>query len=81
MYHQIDNIKVGSFTHSTKIFMSGMVVAFIISFFINYNQVTYSLSANPSFDCSNQTALVMAQDRSRNGIANGCSNQFKIWDE
>jgi hypothetical protein len=24
---------------------------------------------------------VMAQDRSRNGIANGCSNQFKIWDE
>lgn len=78
MYHQIDNIKVGSFTHSTKIFVLGMLVAFIISFFINYNHMPYSLSINPSIDCSNQTALVMAQDRSRNGIANGCSNQFKI---
>ena len=78
MYHQIENVEVSSSAHSTKIFMLGVVVAFIISFFINYNHVPSLLSVSSSFDCNNQAALVDAQDRSRNGIANGCSNQFQI---
>lgn len=78
MYHQIENIEVRSFAHSTKIFMLGVVVASIISIFINYNHVPSLLSVSSSFDCNNQAALMRAQDRSRNGIANGCSNQFKI---
>jgi hypothetical protein len=77
MYHQIENIEVSSFAHSIKTFMLGVVVAFSISIFINYNHVPSLLSVSSSFDCNNQAALVRAQDRSRNGIANGCSNQFK----
>jgi hypothetical protein len=75
MYHQIENIEVSSFAHSIKTFMLGVVVAFSIS--INYNHVPSLLSVSSSFDCNNQAALIRAQDRSRNGIANGCSNQFK----
>ena len=78
MYHQIENFKVSPFSHSVKIFTLGAVVAFFISIMISYNHVPFILSVSSSFDCSNQAALVMAQDRSRNGIANGCSNQFKI---
>lgn len=78
MYRQIESVEVSSFAHSTKIFMLGAVVAFIISFFINYNHVPSLLSVGSSLDCNNQAALVAAQDRSRNGIANGCSNQFDI---
>jgi hypothetical protein len=77
MYHQIENIEVNSFAHSTKIFVLGMVVAFVISIFINYIHVPSFVSASSSLDCNNQADLVRAQDKSRNGIANGCSNQFK----
>ena len=78
MYHQIENVEVSSFAHSIKTFMLGVVVALSISVFINDNHVPSLLSVSSSFDCNNQVALVRAQDKSRNGIANGCSNQFKI---
>jgi hypothetical protein len=78
MYHQIEIVEVSSFAHSIKTFMLGAVVAFIISIIISYNPVPSIMLVSSSFDCNNQAALVRAQDRSRNGIANGCSNQFKI---
>jgi hypothetical protein len=78
MYHQIEIVEVSSFAHSIKKIMLGAVVAFIISIIISYNPVPSIMLVSSSFDCNNQAALVRAQDRSRNGIANGCSNQFKI---
>ncbi len=77
MYNQIENIQEDSFTHSVKLFILGMAVAFSISIFINANHVPNSLSETSSIDCNNQASLVEAQDRSRNGIANGCPNIFK----
>jgi hypothetical protein len=75
MSGRIDHAGEYSFTHTAKIFISGMFMAFLISIFISYNEMPDLISETSSVDCSNRTSLMKAQDRSRNGIANGCPNQ------
>lgn len=72
MYDQIENSGVDSFAHSVKLFMLGMLLAFTISFLISIIPAANSLAKTTSVDCENKAAFVAAQDRSRNGIANGC---------
>jgi len=83
MYNQIENVELDSFTHSIKVFALGMIVAFMISIFVGSNSelktgtTSGSLpKTNAVIDCNDQASLLAAQDRSRNGIANGCSWNF-----
>lgn len=73
MYDQIKVSKINPFTHPVKLFMLGMLIGFIISSLISTAPVFNLSSEKYLIDCKNKTALIETQDRSRNGIANGCN--------
>jgi len=81
MYNQIENVELDSFTHTIKVFILGMLVAFTISIFLGANLSSESALAYPVeaklIDCNDQASVIKAQDRSRNGIANGCPSVLK----
>ena len=61
-----------SLARSVRVFLLGMIVAFLISISISYGTSINHTASNSVVDCSNPISLGQAQDRSRNGIANAC---------
>lgn len=59
-------------TINIKVFLLGMVVAFLISIGLSSSNSNTLISDHAVVDCDNSASLIEAQDRSRNGIANGC---------
>ena len=61
-----------SLARSVRVFLLGMIVAFLISISVSYGTSTNSTTGNTVVDCTNPLSLNQAQDQSRNGIANAC---------
>lgn len=59
-------------TINIKLFLLGMMVAFLISIGVSSSNSSTLISEHAVLDCDNPTSVIEAQDRSRNGIANGC---------
>lgn len=72
MINQTIDHQDDSQTINIKIFLLGMMVAFLISIGVSVSNSSTSISDHIVVDCDNTASLSEAQDRSRNGIANGC---------
>jgi len=59
-------------TINIRIFLLGMMVAFLISIGVSSSNSSTLISDHAVVDCENTASVSEAQDRSRNGIANGC---------
>lgn len=72
MINQTIDQQDDSQTINIKIFLLGMMVAFLISIGVSSNNSSTIISDHAVVDCENTVSVKEAQDRSRNGIANGC---------
>lgn len=72
MQNQTIDHQDDSQTINIKLFLLGMMVAFLISIGVSISNSSTSISDHIVVDCDNTASLLEAQDRSRNGIANGC---------
>ena len=74
MYDHIENSKVNTLTSSAILFISGMLVGLSIAIFLNIIPAQHVTPGTIQVDCANKRAFLDAQDKSRNGIVNGCNN-------
>ena len=72
MQNQTIDHQDDSQTINIKLFLLGMMVAFLISIGVSISNSSTSIADHVVVDCDNIASLTEAQDRSRNGIANGC---------
>ena len=61
-----------SLARSVRVFMLGMIVAFLISISISYGTTSNRYAGYTAVDCNNPLSVSQAQDQSRNGIATAC---------
>lgn len=72
MQNQTIDHQDDSHTIDFKLFLLGMLVAFLISIGVSSSNSSTIISDHVVVDCENTVSVKEAQDRSRNGIANGC---------
>ena len=72
MQNQTIDHQDDSQTINIKLFLLGMMVALLISIGVSISNSSTSIADHVVVDCDNTASLTEAQDRSRNGIANGC---------
>jgi hypothetical protein len=74
MEYQASNTQYESDTHFVRTFLLGMAFAFFISLSIGHASSDKQTVVTNTTDCDDSISLSKAQDRSRNGIAPGCSS-------